>query len=331
MNDVLVAIGDAIRKCGIEFFAPREIEVISELLHVLESIIQLSVGDNTWNEVLLDPIADIFVLAADAPSNELSQQVTGKLVPFLHTMLGHRLAPIKTFAITIFGELLSRRSTRNLLSAEFKATRVNMILAMIVDGPAILAADAADFVSTLSMHEDGRPISEEHDVDILKIAMDRLVGIVRMTSWEIRMKESLVHLVTSLGEYVMGERFPFAEVFPDLLRALPIRKNWGLADGVYRFVNSVYRFISEDVQREYIRVYAWVFARPESQINLLGLSSIVILTSIISLENALSREENAEAVIAEVLEGDEYKMQCFAAVYGKLLPMAKHAFEPELT
>jgi hypothetical protein len=76
----------------------------------------------------------------------------------------------------------------------------------------------------------------------------------------------------------MGNAFPRDEILPNILRVLPLMKFPAMADNVYRFVNDAQFGAPDDLQGEFVRIYAWIFARPESQIvGALQVSTMVAL------------------------------------------------------
>jgi hypothetical protein len=229
---------------------------------------------------------------------------------------------IKSFAIDIFAEVFSKKSALNMIDSEFRSELFTLILQTIATGPPSVASSAANFVATLSIHEDGRLLVEENATITLQTLMERLVAVDRLTSINIEMRESLVHATMSLGQHVMGTAFPTGQVLQPLLIALPIRKHPEFANLVYQFVNSVHQGVPDELQMEFIRIYAWVFARPESQIELLKMSSLALLQSALTLDKALARLENPE----EMLERDEYRLTCFQPVFTKYREKAQIVF-----
>jgi hypothetical protein len=194
----------------------------------------------------------------------------------------------------------------------------------VSNGSPTVATAAANFLATLARHEDGRPLIEEQTSDCLGALVNRLAAAERLTSVNIGLREAIVHAVASIGQDVMGDTFPREEVLPIMLRVLPLRKFPAMADTVYKFLNDAQPGASDELQWEFVRIYAWVFARPESQIvDALQMSSIVVLAAALKMENALAKMGNGEMAVIQALENDEYRIACFQAVYPEILSRAQ--------
>jgi hypothetical protein len=199
-----------------------------------------------------------------------------------------------------------------------------MIVVIVANGQPTVATAAANFLATLARHEDGRPLVEARATECLAALVTRLSAAERLTSVNLGLRESIVHAAACIGQNVMGDAFPRDEILPKMLRVLPLRKFPAMADDVYRFVNDSQFDAPDDLQGEFVRIYAWIFARPESQIvRALQVSTIVVLAAALKLENALTRVADGNAAIAAALDRDEYKIACFQAVYPEILARAQ--------
>jgi hypothetical protein len=321
---IQAALADVVRKCGVEILGGRHTELLTRATEVLVDLIEHNVGEDLAKAELLGPIGETFVLLAHAPSSQIAEQVVEPLVPFLTGLLSSSNASVKCFAIDIFAELFAKKSSLQMIPVTLRSELFGMIVGIVSNGPATVATAAANFLATLARHEDGRPLIEENAADCLGALVNRLAAAERLTSVNIGLREAIVHAVASIGQDVMGDTFPRAEVLPIMLRVLPLKKFPGMADTVYKFLNDAQPGASEELQGEFVRIYAWVFARPESQIvDALQMSSIVVLAAALKMENALARMGNWESAVAEALEKDEYRIACFQAVYPEILARAQ--------
>jgi hypothetical protein len=318
------ALADLMKKCGVEILGGRHTELLTRATDVLIDLIEHNVGEDLAKAELLRPIADIFVLLAHAPSSQIAEQVVAPLVPFLTRLLSSPNASVKSFAIDIFAELFAKKSSLQMMAREFRVGLFDMVVGAVATGPATVATAAANFLATLARHEDGRPLVEERVADCLDALVTRLAAAEQLTSVNIGLREAIVHACAFIGQAILREAFPRDEILPIMLRVLPLRKFPAMADAVYRFVNDAQPTAPDELQGEFVRIYSWLFARSESQIiSGLQISSIVVLAAALKLENALTRVENGDAALVSALDGDEYRIACFQAVYPVILGRAQ--------
>jgi hypothetical protein len=116
---------------------------------------------------------------------------------------------------------------------------------------------------------------------------------------------------------------------PDVLRACPIRRNWAVAEHVYSFINSNVHKASDELKKEYVRIYVWVFARPSNQLVEYHISRLLMLTSLVILIRVLSDYDNPQTAVASLLEGDEYKIACFWEFWNGHYEMASGLIAPQ--
>jgi hypothetical protein len=317
MDWVLICLAELVKKCGVEVLGDRHMELLGRLSDMLGVLIDHPIGESISKESLLKPISRILIRLAYSTTPAIAEAVIQRLVPVLAELLHHRILSIRCFAIKIFAEIFSKKSILNTIPREFRGEVFELILHSVADGPAPIAAVAANFVATLSLHEDGRPLVEERAADTLQVLMTRLGAIDRLTSANIGLRESLVHAATAIGQQVMTDTFPLADVLPAVLDCLPIQKRPKFAGLIYEFINAVFADVPQDLHAQYIRIYSWVFARPYSQMGQLKIKSLVLFASTMTLEKALAGFQSPDDVLKEALENDEYRIACFHEVFPK--------------
>jgi hypothetical protein len=317
MDWVLMCLAELVKKCGVEVLGDRHMALLGRLSDMIGVLIDNSIGESISKETLLKPISRILIRLAYSTTPAIAQAVIERLVPVLAELLHHCILSIRCFAIKIFAEIFSKKSILNTIPAEFRGEVFDLILQSLADGPAPIAAVAANFVATLSLHEDGRPLVEEHAKDTLHAIITRLRAIDRLTSANIGLRESLVHAATAIGQQVLADAFPIAEVLPAVLECLPIRKRPKFAGLIYEFINGVFADVPQELRAHYIRIYAWVFARPYSQMRQLKIKSLVLFASTMTLDKALADFPEPDDVLKEALDNDEYRISCFLEVFPK--------------
>ena len=183
-----------------------------------------------------------------------------------------------------------------------------------------VASAAAKFIYQICINEESLPLLEECVVPAVTSLMARLQSITNLTKENIIMRENIILAIATIGSYILKEQFPVAEAMPTILKALPIVKQFKPCyNEVYKFLNSMSYLVSPELHLEYIRIYAWVFARSHPLINDPNFrNSIFMLLCNMSIVlerflNAYPPEQQKE-IIERSLDQDSYKMSCFAAV-----------------
>ena len=332
IQETLGAIGFAIRKCGVEIVEHRSKEMIENISSLLTNILDNVCGEIVVHENWLRPISEIFTLMADTTSSKTAEEVLDKLIPLLTSLMSHKLQPLKSFAIDVFADLMSKQVTLKLLPEQFKADLCRTMIQIITDGPPRVAGSAAKFFAMLSKHEDGRPLVETIQTQILEVLVQRLRATTEPTNENVLLREALAYSIASIVMNVAEDGLPYAELLGMVLSVLPVRKDFEVANEVYRFVSSMSHLTKQnpELQKELIRVFTCMFARSSSQLHDMNLWPLITLSSMAALQTALAeypREEQAR-LVSEILGGDEYRCQCFAAMCEELGPKTQSLFNP---
>lgn len=333
IREVLRAIALAMKKCGVDIVEHRWSEMIANISNHLSSIIDNVCGEIVIHEDWLKPISEIFALMADTTSTKTAEEVLSQLVPFLNNLMNHKLQPLKSFAIDVFADLMSKKVTLNLLPAAFKASLLQTMLQIVAGDRPLVARSAAKFFAMLSKHEDGRPLVEEMHPQILQELVNRLQAECEPTNDVILMHEALIYAIGSIIHNVAAvseDKQAFVDLLMLVLPKLPVRKDYQVAGETYRFVNSLFHLSAsnEPLRKEFIRVFVGLFGRSKSQFQEMALGPLVALSTMCSLQKALANysEEEQQRLVSEALRGDEYRIQCFLAMVEELGPKVADLF-----
>lgn len=332
IREVLKAIALAMKKCGVDIVEHRWAEMIANISNHLSNIIDNVCGEIVIHEDWLKPISEIFALMADTTSTKTAEEVLSQLVPFLNNLMNHKLQPLKSFAIDVFADLMSKKVTLNLLPAAFKASLIQTMLQIVAEDRPLVARSAAKFFAMLSKHEDGRPLVEEMHAQILQVLVNRLQAQCDPTNDVVLMHEALIYAIGSIiyNVAVPEDAQGFVDLLMLVLPKLPIRKDYQVAGETYRFVNSLFHLSlsNEPLRKEFIRVFVGLFARSNSQFQEMALGPLITLTTMCSVQKALSHysEEEQQRLVSEACGGDEYRIQCFLAMVDELGPKVAELF-----
>ncbi|OHT17173.1 hypothetical protein TRFO_41259 [Tritrichomonas foetus] len=322
---IISAIGSIIKTCGVEILKQKEIELIHILSDVLTQTMNPYTGALICPDYVLAPISELFIGIAFSTEGN-TKEILDELLPILTTFLDHKSYQYQAFSIQTFAELISRNSTMSLMPDEMKAHLIQMMLKRITDAIPHVASAAANFIFQICKNEESVPLLMPCVYEALTALMTRLQSVTQLTTENILMRENILLAIASIGSYVLEDKFPVAETFPIILSALPIMKQFGNAtcNEVYKFLNSMSYVVSEEQKLEYIRIYAWVIARSESQMAQMNIKVFILVNMGSVLKKFLDTfpPDQQQAIIAKVLNNDQYKMKCFALGYDRLRGMA---------
>lgn len=318
LRDIIDALAVTL-SCGVEILKHKELELITILSSVLTQTMNPYTGAILCPEDVLDPISMLFIgISFSTEAN--TKEILDTELPMLSNLLNHKNYQYQVFSIKTFAELISRNSTMMLIPAEMKTQLIQNMLKRIDEAIPNVASAAAKFIYQICINEESLPLLEECVVPAVTSLMARLQSITNLTKENIIMRENIILAIATIGSYILKEQFPVAEAMPTILKALPIVKQFKPCyNEVYKFLNSMSYLVSPELHLEYIRIYAWVFARSHPLINDPNFrNSIFMLLCNMSIVlerflNAYPPEQQKE-IIERSLDQDSYKMSCFAAV-----------------
>ena len=326
LGNIIAAIASIIKMCGEDILKHKEIELIRILSNVLTQTMNPYTGSFICPGDLLVPISDLLTGIAFSTEGN-TKEILDEIVPLLTNFLNHKSYQYQVFSMQTFAELTSRNSTLSLLPEKFKTDLIQLIIHRVVEDIPQIASAAARFIYQISKNEESVPLLMPYIENDLSALLNRLNNVTQLTTENILMRENILLAIASIGSYVLEDRFPVAETMPSILKALPITKQFETCNEIYKFLNSMSYVVNDEQKLEYIRIYAWVIARPEMQMVKMNIKMFILVNMGSVLKKFLDEypPEQQQAIISQVLNHDEYKMSCFYAGFESLRGMA-HQF-----
>lgn len=326
LSEIINTIAICMKNCGFTILNGREFEFIKLLIMHLDTTINPHTGEFMYKENIIDAVSDALTQVASTTEGN-ANDIIKYILPILTQYLYHPSHQFKAFAINVFGKLITMNITIKQLPETQKNELIQIIFDLITNGSPAVAKEAAIFVYNAARIEESRPLIEARVEDALTILLQRFSSISVFTNANVMMREGIVSAIASLGYHILNGKFLIpTETYLEILRTLPITGPMANADDVYKFLNIILKLytLTNEMKYEYIRIYTWIFARPESQLAKMNFKQFVLLGMLHALKQCLEDYTDKDSLIAEVLDHDEFRIQYFYQLferYKTILPL----------
>lgn len=257
---------------------------------------------------LLDQICECEV-------ENLSGTVLSQILPVIGSLMEHRIVAVRMFAIDFFSNLLAKPSSKG-VPDDFKAGVYQTMVGCIATDIPLIAASAAQFIAKLAQGDNSNPIVQAAGGPTLAALMGRLQSLPDTSSESMQLKDSIITAMVLMAAN-MPDSFPIDEVLPVIMTNLPLTT----PDVITPFGNKVYDWLcrmffkmNDEMRAHFMRIFIHVISRPSE----LELNQHISISAFIKHREILGTQDDPNAVVASVLEGDAYRIQCYQEVCARL-------------
>jgi hypothetical protein len=135
-------------------------------------------------------------------------------------------------------------------------------------------------------------------------------------------RDELVGSLCAIGGNIVGDRFPFDECIPLVLKALPLVHNTAHYGMILTFLTSVVRVLSVDVKFQVTTVIVNFLAQPYADIIVrVKIDELELRTLLKYVTTELPLEVDFAGTALRMLDGDPVKLQFFLDTFENL-PLA---------
>lgn len=160
---------------------------------------------------------------------------------------------------------------------------------------------------------------------LLESSKKRLVAELPFPS---ELRDNLAAYLAILGGSVIGDDFPFSEILPLILSAIPLQCDFTLCTELYQFISGIFKRViinDEQLKNLYVHGLVELFSQPYKKIEIMNIDPYVLNSLQTSLYMAFKNNEDDEdddeqfmTSILQILEGDQDKYSTFAQTYARI-------------